>query len=235
MMFKDVLLPVMRAAVALLILVTVPGCIKYHRTLPTEFPQGDEKRDYSDITTNFVKATRVYDQFLTRAFFDALWLSDDVRIAYSKLHCEKQGKSAEDTDAFIARQREENKHWTMFYVLADVRERQGTSLSEKNAPWTFYLKIGDYMSAPLSVKEIDLEPEYQMFFGKQFNSFKTAYVVKFPARDMTDKNNTKPLDVVNLVIESVDKSVSLTWPIVMDKIASKTNKKVAKDEDFYWG
>jgi hypothetical protein len=213
----------------------LPGCIKYHKTLPTEFPQGQAKPDYRDITANYVKSARVYDQFTTRALFDTLWLSDDVRVAYGKLHCSKRGTAAEDTEAFIDRQREENKHWMMFYVLADVRDRQGTSLSDKNAPWTFYLKVGDYTTAPLSIKEVDLEPEYQQFFGKQFNLFKTAYAIKFPARDVTEKHKVKPTDAVNLVIEAVDKSVTLTWPIVGAFKGAVSEKRVVKDEDFYWG
>lgn len=234
-MVKDVYGVVIRLLVSSIVLGLLPGCIKYHRTLPTEFPQGQEKQDYRTVTVDYVKSARVYEQFVTRALFDALWLSDDVRAAYAKLYCGKRGKSAEDTDAFIDRQREENNHWTMFYVLADVRDRQATSLSDKNAPWTFYLKIGDYMTSPLSVKEVDLEPEYQRIFGKQYNLFKTAYLVKFPVRESSGKHKVKPASDVQLVIESVDKSVTLTWPLKKDTSAQKTRKKVLKDEDFYWG
>ncbi len=232
MILKDIQQKMIQATAILLLLVFVPGCIKYHKTLPTEFPQGEITQNYSDITASYVKSTRVYDQFVTRAIFDALWLSDDVRIAYSKFHCAKRGTSVEDTEAFIARQREENNHWTTFYVLADVRDRQNTSLSDKNAPWTFYLKVGDNKSAQLSIKEVDLEPEYQRFFGTQFNLFKTAYIVKFPALDIASDQKDK---AVHLIIESVDKSVTLTWPIGVAKKAETAKKKVKSDEDFYWG
>lgn len=235
MMIKDVYSVVIRLMIGVVTFGLLPGCIKYHRTLPAEFPQGQEKQDYRGITAEYVKSARVYEQFVTRAFFDALWLSDEVRVAYAKLHCGKRGKSVEDTDAFIDRQREENNHWSVFYVLADVRDRQGTSLSDKNAPWTFYLKIGDYKTAPLSVKEVDLEPEYQRLFGKQFNLFKTAYMVKFPVRKVSGKHKVKLSDDVQLVIESVDKLVTLSWPVGKEKKDKRSEKKVLKDEDFYWG
>lgn len=216
----------------IVVLGVVPGCIKYHRTLPTEFPQGDEKKDAREITADYVKTARIYDQFSTRAIFDVLWLSDDVRVAYANQYCSKRGKSTDDTEAFITRQREENNHWTSFYVLADVRDRQGTSLSDKNAPWTFYLKQGTYMAAALSVKEVELEPEIQGLFGKNFNLFKTAYLVKFPVRDEGDKKLLKKQTTVKLIIESVDKSVTLLWS---ENEIKKSKKKVLRDEDFYWG
>lgn len=220
--------------IALVTVSLFSGCVKYYETLPSEFPQGGEKGDYRAISANYVKSARVYDQFLTRAFFDALWLSDEVRVAYAKLYCAKRGKSSEDTEAFIVRQREENKHWTTFYVLADVRDRDGTSLSDREkAPWTFYLKIGDYKVEAVSVKEIELEPEFRAFFDQQFNSFKTAYAVKFPAREKFDGEADKKIDKkkepIQLMIESVYKSVKLSWS-PWDK-----KKEVLRNEDFYWG
>ncbi len=231
MVIKNVSRVVVHIAVAVLTLGLVPGCIKYHRTLPTEFPQGEKKKDYSLVTAAYVKSAKVYDQFSTQAIFDALWLSDDVRVAYANMYCSKRGKSADDTEAFMTRQREENKHWVMLYVLADVRDRQKTSLSDKNAPWTFYLKMGDYMASPISVKEVELEPEYQALFGKQYNMFKTAYAVKFPVREETEKTEEKS-SAVHLIIESVNKSVTLTWPA---DIRLDAKKKVVHNEDFYWG
>ena len=233
MHIKKVQKSIIQVAMVIFALGFVPGCIKYHETLPTEFPQGNVKKDNRDITANYVKSVCIYDQFVTRAIFDALWLSDDVRIAYANMYCSKRGKSADDTEAFITRQREENNHWTTFYVLADVRDRQGTSLSDKNAPWTFYLKIGDYKAAALSVKELDLEPEFQALFGKHYNSFKTAYMVKFPVRDVGQARESKKAEAVQFVIESVDKSVVLEWSPV-DAKDTKSKEKVLRDEDFYW-
>lgn len=229
MIIKKISKNLVLAMLALFVMSLVPGCIKYHKTLPSEFPQGQEKQDPRDITANYVKSARVYDQFVTRAFFDALWLSDEVRVAYANLYCSKRGKSPEDTEAFITRQQEENNHWTTFYVLADVRDRQGASLSDKNAAWTFYFKIGDHKTEALSVKEIELEPEFQAFFDQKFNSFKTAYAVKFPVHD-----GDKRTEPVQLVIESVYKSVTLTWPPLEQK-DKKSKGKILRDEDFYWG
>lgn len=218
-------------------LLFLPSCIKYHETIPTEFPQGQEKKDNRIITANYVRSVRIYDQFVTRAIFDALWLSDEVRVAYAHLYCSRRGKSVDDTEAFITRQREENNHWTSFYVLADVRDRQGTSLSDKNAPWTFYLKVGDFKAEALSVKEIDLEQEYQAFFASQFNSFKTAYLVKFPVCQALKANGNQLSEAVELSIESASKTAQLTWQPLNSHSArtQKEKQKVLRDEDFYWG
>lgn len=235
MMAKKLQVLIIRMILMFLLCFNFSGCIKYYQMLPGEFPQGKEKQASVFLTTRYVKSARIYDQFVTSAIFDVLWLSDEVRAAYAKNHCSKRGVSVDDADACIARQCEENKHWSTFYVLADVRDRRGISLSDKNAPWAFYLSIGDYKTEPLSVKEIELEPEFQRFFGQRFNLFKAAYVVKFPLRDAAGKHSAHKSEAINFVIESVDKSVTLTWKLNDNGQAVATKKKVLRDEDFYWG
>lgn len=206
----------------------VPGCIKYHKTLPTEFPQPEKQVRHDDVALKYMRSTRVYEQFCTKALFDVLWLSDDVRVAYGNFHCKKRGVVDDAAEAFIARAREENNHWTTFCVLADVRDRSGLSLSDAHAPWTFSMNYQDKSYAPLSVKEVDLEPEYQSFFGSQRVMFKTAYMVKFPPLPADG-----PLQgVITLTVQSIQEKMSMVWDLQALEDAGAQGKRY---EDFYWG
>ena len=224
----------MLLTVLLVVCSCVSSCIKYHKTLPTEFPQGVEKQDFRALGQSYVRSKRVYDAFETRALFDALWMSYDVRLAYADLYCKKRGKTAAETEAFLTRQLEENNHWISLYVLAEIREKYNISLSDKNALWTFYLETKHGKVVLESIKEVELEPELQLLFGAQFNYFKTAYLLKFPVLDANNKQILSEQDTLTLVIESVDKKVALTWA-PSDKKAKKERVKAQKHEDFYWG
>lgn len=205
------------------------GCIKYHQTLPQEFPQAPRDTSYQDVVRPYIRSARLYHQFSTKALFDALWLSNEVRTAHGLMYCKKRGISQENTDAYIARSHEENLHWTTFYVLADVRDCSGVSLSDKLSPWTFYMTYKNKSYAILSVKEIDIEPEYRAFFGEQRAQFKTAYLIKFPA--LADG---EPLDAdLTLTIQSPDMMTRLSWEYGKDVVLKKVTRK--NYEDFYWG
>lgn len=209
----------------------VPSCIKYHKILKKEFNQGQDHNDNREVAHNYIRSATVYDQFETRGIFNALWMADDVRAAYADVYCDKRGRSSEGKDALLKRLLEENKHWITFYMLADIRDRVHSSLSEKTPAWTMYLDVGNGEKIdPVSIKEVELDPEYQFFFGYRFNLSKVAYLVKFPAQDLSGVSYVKQGGKVNLVLSSVSKEVELVWDL--SKI--KKGEKLIKDEDFYW-
>jgi hypothetical protein len=209
----------------------LPGCIKYYELSTTEFNQGKEVEQKSLLTQNFVRTIRLYDQFSTIALFDSLWLSPDVRTSYSKRFCDKRGKDEATLKAIENRQLEETNHWIGFYVLADIRTRHNTSLNEKNAAWTFYLTINDKIKVePLSIKEVELEPEYQEIFGHRFNNFKTAYLVKFPAYGLDGKPYiTTPKPTLSLHVCGPQREGTAVWN---KSTCSQTMAR--RDDDFYW-
>jgi hypothetical protein len=233
---------------SLSVVVMFSGCVPYHKLSKSEFPQGTNLETHYDITENFVRSERVLDVFTTLANFDALWLSDQTRIAYVDMHCKKRGKSIQAQETMLERQLEENRHWISFYVLADVRDVFNGAMNDKTPDWTPYLEIGDKKLEPVSIKEIELEPEYINLFGSRLNSFKTAYLVSFQAQDqagkfyldscMTGTEENKTGTGIKLVFSSVDKSCSMEWDLeqINKSLKSeKKNKKVGKEIDFYWG
>lgn len=209
-----------------------PSCIKYYDFVKSEFPQAKQVPDMRQIAQAYCQSATVYDQFQTKALFDVLWLSDQLRTAYSEVYSVKRGLTQEAKEENLRRQLEENRHWICFYILADIRDKTYMSLSEPHAYWTLYVKLDDEkLIVPETIKEVDLEPEYQKFFGSHFNLFKTAYIVKFPLSEELARclalNNVHE---VKLTIRSIEHECTITW----NENEIKNLKKVKRDEDIYW-
>ena len=49
----------------------------------------------------YIRSVTMYDQLTTRARFDVLWLSDDVRVNYTNLYALKFGKTEEQKRSFL--------------------------------------------------------------------------------------------------------------------------------------
>ncbi len=211
----------------------LPGCIKYYELSTTEFPQGDIVTAQSVLADNYIRSVKIYKEFETMALFDFMWLAADVRTYYAERFCAKRGKDLESRKAIESRQLEETNHWIGFYVLADIRMKNQTSLKEKNAAWTMHLLVNDKIKLEtLSIKEVELEPEYQVLFGTRFNNFKTVYLVKFPAYDLDGKPYiTVPKPSLVLTICGPEQEGKAVW----NKQSCSQTTAMNHNEDFYWG
>jgi len=226
------IMTIMRNSLLVGVLGFYAGCLKYHDLVKSEFPQSKTQPDKHDVAYRYRRTALVYDVFQTKAIFNALWLSDEVRTAYVDVYGGKRGMDEQAKEEVLKRLLEENKHWLNFYVLAEMNDKTYTSLSDKYASWTLFLTVDhDKKIVPESIKEVDLEPEYQLMFAKTFNLFKTAYLVKFPLKgELADRYARGAIKNIQLVVSSTYKERAMVWD--MDEIAQ--TKKVLKDEDFYW-
>lgn len=180
-----------------------PSCIRYYKVSNIEFHQGYDHGDEREALDGNKKTVAIYDEFMTKAIFDVLYLSDSVRLAYVNKYCEKKGSDNFAKERMIDREVELGKHWITFYVLADVRDKKHVSLTDKNSSWSLFLRLENKMTIPpLSIKEVDLQPEYQYLFGSMFNSFKRSYEVKFPAKDLNNENYFNNDELFQLVVSS---------------------------------
>lgn len=214
----------------LVLIIFFPSCIKYYKLSKKEFPQGEEKNDYRKVKQANLRSSKIYDQFETKAIFDVLWMSDDTKMAYADIHSKKSGKDESTHDALLRRKLEESKHWISFYLLADIRDKAHISLSDKNSSWSLHLDIDKQKVTPISIKEIDISPEIQFLFGSHFSTFKTAYLVRFPATRLSGTFYLKEDSKMNLIISSTYKCTKLLWDIGEKYI----DEKVYADDDFYW-
>lgn len=208
------------------------SCVKYHQILQKEVPQGKKRDEHPQIAQAYLRSCSFYDQFQTLAFFDVLWLSDQLKTTYVGMQSERQGKDEQSREALLRRLLEESNHWISCIVLADIRDKTHVSLSENDSAWSLFLQTKDGEKVqPISIKEIELDAEYQLFFGPRFTTFKKAYLVKFPA---------KPLDGVAYLDRSTSFAMTIASAKRMETLKWKedykfTEKKVHVSEDFYWG
>jgi hypothetical protein len=188
-------------------LAMLPGCSRISNWAQSQFYQGDQVDIHISNIQQQVRSVYMYDQFATDAIFDALWLSNEVRTTYSNIYNSRHGK---DGSTFLRRQLEENKHYISFYVLSSY----DTPLGAENCLWTLLLHINDQIFTPKEVKMVELPQEYQLFFGKRFNRFKVAYLVKFDALDVEEQPLvTEQVDEIKLVLRSIKKETTVAWHV----------------------
>ncbi len=213
----------------ILILSLFPSCIKYYELSNIEFHQGHDHDDEREALDGNKKGMTIYDEFMTQAIFDVLYLAESVRMAYVDLHCDKKGLDSFTKKRLQAREIELNKHWITFYVLADIRDKKHVALTDKNSAWSLFLRLKDNTDiAPLSIKEVELEPEYQRLFGPMFNSFKRSYEIKFPAKDLKNNNYLKNNEPFRLFVSSAYKESAFTFNEPEKIKVSKQKKKAPK-------
>jgi len=193
----------------MVLMMLLPGCARIIDWGKSQFNQGDELNVNAEKVRTYIRSLKIYDQMSTAGIFDVLWLSDTVRTEYAHVHAYKEGRDHDRTTAFLRRQLEENRHYISFYVLVPYYIKLGSMIDDN---WSLFLKIDDYVVHPVECKTVELSPEYQLFFCKRFNRFKTAYSVKFDAKDR-DKNNiiTPATQVMTLCFRSTNKQANLVW------------------------
>jgi hypothetical protein len=217
-------------------LLVTSSCVKYHDLIKSEFPQGGRLYDQHVIAQRYRRSITLYDDFRTKAVCSALWCSDEWRTSYVDVYGTKRGLSAEAQEEMLKRQLEENKHWITFYLLADVRDKTFTSLGDTITAWSVYAEVDGKKMVPArkkqGIKEIELEPEIQLFFGPTFNLFKVAYIVRIPINDeIAGRIARRDIRSLKLVVSSSTEYCTMEW--TKEQLESK--EKVLKDEDFYWG
>lgn len=218
---------------SIFILLFFSSCIKYHKIYQQETNQGKDLEDHRTVVYDNLRSKTIYNEFTTLAHFDVLRLSDAVREAYVDINVAKRGKNKQTKEAMLRRQLEENKHWITMYILADVRDRMHASLSENNAYWSPFLLFDDGRKAmPISIKEVDLDPEYQFLFGHRFSVFKRSYEVKFPAVDLEGKSYLSKDENYKLIMSSPIKQVEYDWSKPQDFYME--GKRDLKNDDYYW-
>src|SRR3989338_5812031 len=152
------------------------------------FEQGGKYQEHEEIISRYMRTVKIYDMWETLAIFDVLFLSDEVRKAYTQLHAKMFGKTKESQAVFLRRQLKANMQHIVFYVLAG----KNISLSKRPIVWALYLDIDGQRYKPVEVKQIDVPVQYRMFFDKRFSNHKLAYEIKF------DRINSEECDVLDL-------------------------------------
>ena len=194
----------------MIVLLLLPSCGRMIDWGTKTFVQAPSLQASISAAQKYIRSVTSYDQLTTRARFDVLWLSDDVRINYANLFALKFGKTEEQRKTFLRRQLEENNHFITFYVLS-LHEHP---LGDTNSEWTLFLQIDDKYYAPIEIKAVEFSPEYIHIFGKKYNRFKVPYNVKFDAKDINDEFLITPeTKNITLHCRSVISEATFVWNI----------------------
>ena len=206
---------IFRTALLILVILSFSGCSRYISWGKEVFNQGEQIETYAQVVQPYIRSERVYDQFTTLGSFDAMWLSDPVRRAFSRSHARKHGFTRDQYKQFLENQLTENDTRISFYLLSIVGGPGAVDLTDKNAAWTVQLKVGNDYFNPAKIQSIDeLPPEYQYFFGKKWTIFKSMYLISFNAVDEDDVHILESsLTSISLVFRRVGHRLELVWPL----------------------
>ena len=196
-------------------MVLLPGCGGVTDWASQTFNQGKQHADHKAVVEKYMRSIKIYDQFETIALFDVLFLSDDIRDAYSKLFSSTHGRSQEAHLTFLRRQLKTNEHFVSFYVLSTHQ----VPLNLKPAVWSIYLKVGDVAYQPLEIKAIELAPEYNRFFGKRLTNHKRPYEIRFERQDTEGRDILEGASCVDLVFSTPKYHSSVSWDLPKEESA----------------
>lgn len=186
------------------------GCGRVGDWLKQNFKQA-KTVDGSLVTIKrYTRSTAQYDQLSTVAYFDAVWLSDDVRQVYVNLQTHALGKGEEYKRTLLKRQKEESNRFIMFYILVPYT----ISFGESDSQWNVTLFVDEDRFSPVELKSIELSPVNQYMLSKLYSRFKNVYQCKFDAHDIDDypliNEDTQKIE---LRFASPNKEASLVWSI----------------------
>lgn len=199
----------------IVLLLLLPSCGRIADWGKRNFTQAPSLETHITQAQEYIRSVTVYDQLTTRARFDVLWLSDDVRVNYAELYALKFGKTEEQKKVFLRRQLEENNHFISFYLLSSYEYPLGDTHSE----WTFFLRIDGKNYAPIEIKTIEITPEYMYIFGKKYNRFKVPYSIKFDAKNVNEEFLITPeTKHITLYGRSLKSEVTFVWDTCPPKL-----------------
>lgn len=129
---------------------------------------------------------KIYKHFATRGLFDVVKYDNHLARLLADLKCKARGISQEESDLFYMREVEELSRCHVFYLLADIRDPNNTSLADPNCGWHMSLQIENGRRArPESITEIspsDFDAERRGLFGPNWDEvakLKALYRVTF--------------------------------------------------------
>lgn len=221
------------------LLLFTTGCFKAYEIISTEFSQARRHEPSYATINDSLRSVTLYEGFETRAHFDVLWMSDDMRSVYAALRSAKEGHSPEKRDASLVSQLEENNHWITFYVLAEVKDDAHVSLNDKNSAWSLFVTTANGARlAPESIKEVELSPEIRFCFGRRFALYKKAYRFRFKAHDLAGNRYLMPRDLFTMTCARPGMSEQVSWTVPLLQKQSVLQERYElrdKDKRGIWG
>jgi len=191
----------------------IGGCVdRGYQMVGQECPQLARFDIPFSLVKPYLYSITLYEGYETRAHFDVLLMSDQMRALYAALHSAKIGHNANEKAAFMDQQLEDGRSVFTAYVLTCINDPAHISLSDKNSSWSLYITTAQGKKlTPLQVKEVDLAPEIRGLFGYRFELFKKSYQITFPAADIDGTPYFVPGDTTELTFAAAGQQSSIHW------------------------
>ncbi len=183
-------------------LLFLPSCTIIQWSAST-FRQADVvSSHFSKSMDPFIKSVVVYNEFASIAEFSALFLTDQARMIYADYFFNRNFKTEAEQALDRTRLLIENNYYITFYVIGyqpatiypteralffGQYQVQGPLLGSADAKWKITLVVDGKEYVPCDIRSTELPVEYQYFFGRSWSQFKTAFKVRFDARDVSGK------------------------------------------------
>ncbi|MBP6869789.1 hypothetical protein KBC04_02820 [Candidatus Babeliales bacterium] len=215
-------------------LLFLPGCTLLEWSDNT-FRQAEPVSKHFALSMEpFIQSLKIYDQLVTIADFSAMFLTDEARMIYADYFFHRNFKTPEEQELDRERLLKENDYYITFYVIGNQPatifpsgralfsgeyQVRGPLLGTADAHWKITMAVDGKEYGPCDVRSISLPAEYQHFFGIHWSQFKSAYKVRFDARD---QNGDEILPIgnhrVQLKFNSVTYNAVLEWKTVSYQI-----------------
>lgn len=200
----------------------LPGCGGIIDWGKSHFDGGKQASYDKKKVAPYLRHMIVYHHFHTKAVFDVMWLSDEMKTIYSDIHARMYGKNEDAHKTFLRRQLKANSHFISFYVLASKQ----APLNAKECRWKMCLTVNDKKYVPSDLRIVELSPEYELLFGKMFNKYKRAYEVKFERKDPDGKDIfPSGTQLLTLTFNSPDYYTSAVWKLTPDGAAEEEEEE----------
>lgn len=193
-------------------LLLAPGCAnRFSDWSSDHVEQGIVRAVPKKVVLDYLRTARIYKDFSTRGFFDALWLSDEVRTAYVDLHAAQSALAEDEKQELLHRQLAENEKELSFYLLSHIPDTD-KALGEEDCSWTVALRVNGILYKPKNITEIEFGPEYALLLKTVTSRHKNNQLVTFALKDERGRSIiTRKTRLIELVFSTVDRSAVLTW------------------------
>ena len=164
------------------------------------------------LTKNYIHSVTLYEGYQTKAHFDVMIMSNQMRVVLAELHSVKAGHTAQQRLAYLKEQLAINNEHLELYVLSQISDQAHISLSDKNSAWSIFITTARGVRLlPIGCKEVALTPEMSALFGHRYVGFKAITRFTFPAHDLSGKLFIKPGDKTIITFGATGMSSTIAW------------------------
>lgn len=156
------------------LLFLLPGCTNIINWGKREVPQIKKVCFDLERVSQYIQTILVYQKFTLIWNCDILYFSRDVLEEFVAIHANRVSLLPEEREQLYNAELEHYEKNISFIFLLPYQIQ-----FDKKSEWRVILLLNDLFSKPIVIEQINIAPEYKLFFGPKYNRLKYAYKVIF--------------------------------------------------------